>query len=214
MGTREDREMEAALIADGEKLRQLTGEDHGPWAFECQNCIGMMEHGCYCAAMGASQPGGPRVDLDDLEERCGDNEPEPEFRPRRIRIDPRLAERISSGTQSLAILPSPGLPKPPRYAYPAVARVGDTLELYVGDERLFGDETVRCTFVQAVSMQRKPDYSCSQVGGETAAFPCYLSEEKALTEMDGFASDAERFAHYCPDGTEFNGHIIHWKREG
>lgn len=26
-----DREMQAALEADGEKLRQLTGEDHGPW---------------------------------------------------------------------------------------------------------------------------------------------------------------------------------------
>jgi len=26
-----DKEMEAALIADGEKLRTLTGEDHGPW---------------------------------------------------------------------------------------------------------------------------------------------------------------------------------------
>lgn len=27
----EDREMQKALEADGEKLRQLTGEDHGPW---------------------------------------------------------------------------------------------------------------------------------------------------------------------------------------
>lgn len=26
-----DREMQKALEADGEKLRQLTGEDHGPW---------------------------------------------------------------------------------------------------------------------------------------------------------------------------------------
>lgn len=26
-----DREMERALCADGEKLRQLTSEDHGPW---------------------------------------------------------------------------------------------------------------------------------------------------------------------------------------
>jgi len=26
-----DKKMEAALIADGEKLRALTGEDHGPW---------------------------------------------------------------------------------------------------------------------------------------------------------------------------------------
>lgn len=27
-----DKEMMKALEADGEKLRQLTGEDHGPWA--------------------------------------------------------------------------------------------------------------------------------------------------------------------------------------
>lgn len=27
--------------------------------FECQDCIGMREHGCYCEAMGAVQPGGP-----------------------------------------------------------------------------------------------------------------------------------------------------------
>lgn len=26
-----DREMQRALEGDGEKLRQLTGEDHGPW---------------------------------------------------------------------------------------------------------------------------------------------------------------------------------------
>lgn len=29
-----DREMERALELDGEKLRQLTGEDHGPWSAE------------------------------------------------------------------------------------------------------------------------------------------------------------------------------------
>jgi hypothetical protein len=29
-----DREMQRALEADGEKLRQLTGEDHGPWELE------------------------------------------------------------------------------------------------------------------------------------------------------------------------------------
>lgn len=34
---REDREMEAALIADGEKLQQLTGNDHGPF---CDACLG------------------------------------------------------------------------------------------------------------------------------------------------------------------------------
>lgn len=27
--------------------------------YECQDCIGMREHGCYCKAMGADQPGGP-----------------------------------------------------------------------------------------------------------------------------------------------------------
>jgi hypothetical protein len=26
--------------------------------YECENCIGMREHGCYCKAMGARQPGG------------------------------------------------------------------------------------------------------------------------------------------------------------
>lgn len=31
MSNRADREMEEALSADGEKLRGLTGEDHGPW---------------------------------------------------------------------------------------------------------------------------------------------------------------------------------------
>jgi hypothetical protein len=29
-----DREMMAALEADGEKLRQMTGKDHGPWFIE------------------------------------------------------------------------------------------------------------------------------------------------------------------------------------
>lgn len=29
-----DREMQKALEADGEKLLQLTGEDHGPWDLE------------------------------------------------------------------------------------------------------------------------------------------------------------------------------------
>lgn len=27
--------------------------------YECEDCIGMKEHGCYCKAMGALQPGGP-----------------------------------------------------------------------------------------------------------------------------------------------------------
>ena len=42
-----DREMQRALEADGEKLRQLTGEDHGPWFIDdeypgqapCPNCF-------------------------------------------------------------------------------------------------------------------------------------------------------------------------------
>lgn len=33
-----DQEMEAALIADGEKLRALTGEDHGPWGTRTRAC--------------------------------------------------------------------------------------------------------------------------------------------------------------------------------
>jgi len=41
---RDDDEMRKALIADGEKLRALTGEDHGPWDFDednyCPNCGG------------------------------------------------------------------------------------------------------------------------------------------------------------------------------
>jgi hypothetical protein len=28
-------------------------------SYECEDCIGMREHGCYCQAMGARQPGGP-----------------------------------------------------------------------------------------------------------------------------------------------------------
>lgn len=31
------REMQKALEADGEKLRQLAGEDHGP-RFQCERC--------------------------------------------------------------------------------------------------------------------------------------------------------------------------------
>jgi hypothetical protein len=27
--------------------------------YECENCIGMIEYGCYCKAMGAVAPGGP-----------------------------------------------------------------------------------------------------------------------------------------------------------
>lgn len=36
-----DKEMMDALKADGEKLRQLTGEDHGPeFLFDCEACGG------------------------------------------------------------------------------------------------------------------------------------------------------------------------------
>lgn len=31
-------------------------------SFECKDCIGMKEHGCYCASMGASEPGGHAVE--------------------------------------------------------------------------------------------------------------------------------------------------------
>ena len=34
-----DKEMQRALALDGEKLRQLTGEYHGPW-FPCKTCDG------------------------------------------------------------------------------------------------------------------------------------------------------------------------------
>lgn len=37
--TMDDHEMEAALMADGEKLRQLTGEDHGPFASETDRSV-------------------------------------------------------------------------------------------------------------------------------------------------------------------------------
>lgn len=76
-----DREMQAALEADGEKLRQLTGEDHGPYFdvaleppqhwFTCDDCGGsgvyavrvtVYEHGC----------GFPHDDTDERPcERCG-----------------------------------------------------------------------------------------------------------------------------------------------
>jgi hypothetical protein len=36
--------------------------------YECQDCIGMIEHGCYCKAVGAVAPGGP---IADPHEECG-----------------------------------------------------------------------------------------------------------------------------------------------
>jgi len=38
----EEREMQRALELDGEKLRQLTGHDHGPW-YVCPTCDGLGE---------------------------------------------------------------------------------------------------------------------------------------------------------------------------
>lgn len=151
------------------------------------------------------------ANFDDLAERCGDYDEAPQAanEPVRLDIDLRLTKRVTGGKQTLAIIPATGPAKAPRYVYPAAAKEGDTLELYAAGERLFGDRLVRCTKVQAISMQRNPDYS--QVGRDTAAFPCYDSEEKALTEMDGHATNADRFARYCADGKSFNGHIIFWK---
>lgn len=58
-----DREMQKALEADGEKLRQLTGEDHGPWTFEpavsfspCPHCF---ESSGYVWEHGTSWETGP-----------------------------------------------------------------------------------------------------------------------------------------------------------
>lgn len=50
--TDRDREMQKALEADGEKLRQLTGADHGPFCPECLGsgvevfAVTVYEHGC------------------------------------------------------------------------------------------------------------------------------------------------------------------------
>lgn len=37
MMTTFDKEMMAALNTDGEKLKRLTGQDHGPWEL-CRDC--------------------------------------------------------------------------------------------------------------------------------------------------------------------------------
>ena len=54
-----DREMERALKADGEKLRQLTGEDHGPWGLVTCSCCdgaGEWDEGPLPASSGATEP--------------------------------------------------------------------------------------------------------------------------------------------------------------
>lgn len=42
--------------------RLMTGKPlvgFGPRDYECQDCIGMKAHGCYCQAVGAIASGGP-----------------------------------------------------------------------------------------------------------------------------------------------------------
>lgn len=54
-----DLEMQRALEADGEKLRQLTGDDHGPWVLaECPCCDGAGEwdEGPLPTSSGATEP--------------------------------------------------------------------------------------------------------------------------------------------------------------
>lgn len=54
-----DREMERALAADGEKLRQLTGEDHGPSSLvtcPCCDGLGEWDEGPLPASSGATEP--------------------------------------------------------------------------------------------------------------------------------------------------------------
>lgn len=47
---------------DPEDEGDIWPEEEDPTDFECEDCIGMREHGCYCKAMGASAPGGPAND--------------------------------------------------------------------------------------------------------------------------------------------------------
>lgn len=42
-----------------EVLQRVATDDRGRHAYECEDCIGMKQHGCFCAAMGARQAGGP-----------------------------------------------------------------------------------------------------------------------------------------------------------
>ena len=37
----------------------MTDQAATPPDYECKNCIGMDEHGCYCKAVGATAPGWP-----------------------------------------------------------------------------------------------------------------------------------------------------------
>lgn len=63
-----DREMMRALEADGEKLRQLTGEDHGPQFFDdCPECDGS---GVIAFATWVYEPGCGRGHASSDERRC------------------------------------------------------------------------------------------------------------------------------------------------
>lgn len=55
MASNSDREMQRALEMDGDKLRELTGEDHGPWYFVvCPCCAGS---GIIAQAITVYEPG-------------------------------------------------------------------------------------------------------------------------------------------------------------
>lgn len=44
---------------NGECVVEVADEPVTLEDYECENCIGMPEHGCYCKAHGAVGPGGP-----------------------------------------------------------------------------------------------------------------------------------------------------------
>jgi hypothetical protein len=93
-----EAEMQRALEADGEKLRQLTGEDHGPWDLtivECTACGGegriIINHGVgydrhtgyfpderdhgpcpYCDGTGGEIITTQPIEIDDLDDPIGD----------------------------------------------------------------------------------------------------------------------------------------------
>jgi hypothetical protein len=46
------------LLIDGIK-QYAADEIASVLDYDCEDCIGMCEHGCFCKAMGAVQPGGP-----------------------------------------------------------------------------------------------------------------------------------------------------------
>lgn len=65
---REQRQaaLEAKLLPVLAALSDALGRIPAP--YQCENCIGMIEHGCYCMNMGATAPGGPipaAIDEDD-----------------------------------------------------------------------------------------------------------------------------------------------------